>query len=101
MQKNRITVAALLCAALTIPAARAQYATSLINYNAGSGAASGFNQPASALGEPSRFTTHQFGGPVDPFNPPFLPEQIVSIGAGGSLTVQFGAPVLNNPANPH
>ena len=35
---------------------RAQFATSVISYNAGTGGASGFNQPTTALGAPSTFT---------------------------------------------
>lgn len=84
----------------TIAQLRAQYATSVISYNAGSGAAAGFTEPTSALGEPSRVTNHQFGGPVDPFNPPFLAEQLVSIGTGGSLTLAFAAPIRNDASNP-
>jgi hypothetical protein len=88
------------CALAIAPGVFGQYAGSVISYNAGTGAASGFDQPSSALGEPSRVTNHQFGGPVDPFNPPFLAEQLVSIGAGGSLTLQMAAPIRNDVANP-
>lgn len=87
------------CAFAIAPGVLGQYAGSVISYNAGTGAAAGFDQPNSALGEPSRFTNHQFGGPVDPFNPPFLAEQLVSIGAGGSLTLQMSAPIRNDAAN--
>ena len=80
---------------------RAQFATSVISYNAGTGGASGFNQPTTALGSPSTFTNDpNFPGPVDPFDPPYLSSQIVSIGAGGSLTVQFDTPIRNDAANP-
>ena len=88
------------CALAIAPGVWGQYASSVISYNAGAGAVAGFNQPTSALGEPSRVTNHQFGGPVDPFNPPFLPEQLVSLGAGGSLTLQMAAPVRNDALNP-
>lgn len=80
---------------------RAQFASSVISYNAGTGGASGFNQPTTALGAPSTFTNDpNFPGPVDPFDPPYLASQIVSIGAGGSLTVQFDTPIRNDAANP-
>ena len=36
---------------------------------------------------------------MDVFDPPYLASQLVSIGAGGSLTVQFGRPVINHPDN--
>ena len=96
----RKCLAMVVCAVVAnAPGVLGQYASSVISYNAGTGAAAGFNLPASALGEPSRVTNHQFGGPVDPFNPPFLAEQIVSIGAGGSLTLQMAAPIRNDAAN--
>ncbi len=77
----------------------AQYADSVVNYVPGTGGAKGYDNPAAALGEPSRVTPGQFGGPVDPFNPPYLAEQVVSVGAGGSLTLQFNAPILNSADN--
>lgn len=77
----------------------AQFATSVVSYNSGVGFQPGYTTPASALGEPSRITPGIYGGPVDPFNTAYLNSQVVSIGAGGSLTVQFNSPILNNPAN--
>lgn len=75
----------------------AQFADSVVSYTAGSGAT--YTDPNSALGEPSRVTPGMFGGPVDPFNPPYLSSQLVSAGAGGSLTVQFNSPILNSPGH--
>lgn len=89
-----------LALASAVPMAYGQYASAVVSYSAGSGAAPGFDQPTAALGEPSRFTVHEFGGPVDPFSPPFLSAQIVSIGAGGSLTLELAAPVRNDPSHP-
>src|ERR1051326_4702225 len=76
-----------------------QYASSVVSYVPGSGFAPGLTNPASALGEPSRVTPGMYGGPVDPFDPPYLASQLVSIGAGGLLTVKFSQPVLNHPLN--
>ena len=88
------------CLSLAAVAAHAQSASSVVNYVQGTGASAGYDNPSAALGDPSRVTPGQFGGPVDPFAPPYLNSQLVSIGAGGSLTVQFSSPIFNNPSNP-
>lgn len=77
----------------------AQFASSVVSYNSGVGFQGGYTYASSALGEPSRVTPGLYGGPVDPFNAAYLTNQVVSIGAGGSLTLQFASPILNNPAN--
>src|ERR1051325_1539725 len=77
----------------------ASYADAVVSYNSGVGFAAGFTAPSAALGEPSRVTPGMFGGPVDPFDPPFLSSQIVSLGAGGALTVQFNSPIFNSPGH--
>ena len=79
--------------------AHAQYASEVVSYVSGTGFSPGYTNAASALGEPSRVTPGTFGGPVEPFDPDYLPSQLVSIGAGGSLTVRFSRPVLNHPNN--
>jgi hypothetical protein len=92
---------AAVCAVAITQGVRAQYATAVISYNAGTGGASGYNQPASALGMPSTFTNDpNFPSAVDPYDPPYLAEQIVSLGAGGSLTLQLGGSVGNDAAHP-
>jgi hypothetical protein len=75
------------------------FADHIVSYTPGTDAS--LTDPNSALGEPSRNTPGDFGGPVDPFNAPYLGEQVVSIGAGGSLTVQFDTPIANEPSNPY
>jgi len=81
------------------PFSVAQFASSVVSYNSGVGFQSGYTTASSALGEPSRVTPGLFGGPVDPFNAAYLASQVVSIGTGGSLILQFDSPILNNPAN--
>ena len=94
---------ALLASALV---ARAQYATGVVSYTPGTGFATEFgsglpyNQTAAVLGEPSRVIPGEFGGPVDPFAPPYTRDQLLSVGAGGSLTVSFSTPIRNEAANP-
>lgn len=75
----------------------AQFATHVVEYIPGDGAATGYTDPASALGEPSRWTPGTFGGPVDPLNPAYLSSQLVSIGTGGSLEVRFDTPIVADP----
>jgi hypothetical protein len=101
MQKILRRVSALLgAAALVCATAHAQYATAVVGYTAGTGATATHSDPNAALGEPSRVTPGDFGGPVDPFNAPYLNTQLVSLGAGGSLTVSFTSPIGNHAANP-
>jgi len=104
MQKSFVTVFAFPFALAGVLAlvqnSAAQFASAVVSYNSGVGFQPGYTSASSALGEPSRVKPGLFGGPVDPFNPPYLSSQVVSIGAGGSLTVQFSAPIVNNPGHP-
>jgi hypothetical protein len=75
--------------------AHAQFASGVISYNPGSGFSPNFTNSSAALGAPAS------GSGVTPFAPPFSTSQIVSIGSGGSLTLQFNTPILNNSANPY
>lgn len=77
------------------------WADAVVSYDAGVGDPGAFNDPATALGMPSRMTgTGQFAGPVTPFNAPYLTDQIVSVTAGGHLTVRFDEPIVDDAANP-
>jgi hypothetical protein len=70
--------------------AAGQFAVEVVSYNPGSTPASGFTTALAALGSPERFTGEgSFPGVVSPFNPPFLPSEIVSIGEGGRLTLRL------------
>ncbi|HEV8540817.1 MAG TPA: hypothetical protein VGR78_00355 [Verrucomicrobiae bacterium] len=103
MLKKRIAALALASAQIAATAHAAENiraASAVVSYHPGIDFAAGFTNATAALGEPSRNTPGQFGGPVDPFDPPYLTEQIVSIGVGGSLTLKFDSPISNNPANP-
>jgi hypothetical protein len=77
------------------------WADVVISFDEGVGGTTGYNIPETALGEPSRFTGEGvWPGVVSPFNSPWLANEIVSIGAGGSLVVSFDTPVQNDPLNP-
>lgn len=90
-----------LALAATLPslAVCAQYAGAVVSYTSGTGITAGYTDPSSAIGEPSRVTPGQFGGPVDPFNSAYLGSQLVGLGTGGALTVHFDSPVKDSPLN--
>jgi len=73
------------------------YAGKIVSYHPGVGYSVNFTHPEAALGEPAR--VNPYGEVADPFNPPYGTNQIVSIGAGGWLTVRFEQPILNHPRN--
>ncbi len=78
------------------------FATTVVSYSAGTGAPVDYQNSAVALGEPTRYTGESFGFPatVTPFASPFEPDEVVAIGRGGSLVLQFDHPVTNDPQNP-
>jgi hypothetical protein len=85
------------------------WADHVVSYTPGAGVTSDFptmipfNDPMTALGEPTRFTSPHpvgSGGVVTPLNAPFRASEVVSIGRGGSLVVRFEEPVVDHPANP-
>ncbi len=78
------------------------WADSVVLYEPGQSPSAGRTNPLTALGEPTRFTgvAAGFPGAVTPFSPAFEASEIVSIGAGGSLTLAFDEPVLDDALNP-
>ncbi|HLX95700.1 MAG TPA: hypothetical protein VKU37_08140 [Verrucomicrobiae bacterium] len=99
--KKKLFVSLALAGWFLIPTlTHAQFASSVVAYTEGGGVDSGYNDPTAALGAPSQVTPGIYGGPVDPFDAPYLSSQIVGIGTGGSLTLQFSTPIQNNPGNP-
>jgi hypothetical protein len=78
----------------------ASFATQVVSYTAGSNVPAGYDDPTSSLGSPTRSTGDgPFDGDVTPFNAPYLPDQVVAIGAGGQLTVRFDEIVTDDPSN--
>jgi len=92
----------LVCALSGVSSARSNdFASSVISYVPGTNPANGFTNPSAALGAPERFTGEGISpGAVTPFVPAFGTSEIVSIGAGGSLTLAFNPPVLDDANNP-
>ena len=77
------------------------WADGVLQFNEGVGGSPGYNISESALGEPSRFTGEGiWPGVVSPFNAPWLADEIVSIGMGGSIVLTFDEPIENHPNNP-
>ena len=78
------------------------FADIIISYTQGIGAASGYTDPQSVLGSPERFTGEGiFPSVVSAFSPAFGTDEILSIGSGGQVTVQFNTPITDDPNNPY
>ncbi|MGA2176943.1 MAG: hypothetical protein ABSH38_18360 [Verrucomicrobiota bacterium] len=73
------------------------FAGAVVSYNPGAGFAPGYTNTSAVLGPPS--AADSYGDAVDPFDPAWQTNQILSIGAGGWLTVQFDPPVVQEPGN--
>jgi hypothetical protein len=91
-----------LCAATSAArAGNSPWATAAFDYAPGSLVDASYQNPAVLLGSPERFTGEGvFPGAVTPFNPAFGTDELLSLGRGGSVTVRFDQPVLDDPANP-
>ena len=86
---------------ITLPTSASDFANNVLSYVAGSNPANGFTNPLVALGPPERFTGEGIApGAVTPFHPCFGTNEIVSIGAGGQLTLGFDPPLRNQANNP-
>ncbi len=96
-----VLAAALLGIPTSSAAAGDPFADAVTAFVPGVGGTPGFNVPLATLGSPTRCTGEGFfPGVVSPFNPPYLIEEIISLGAGGSIVVEFFEPLLDDPANP-
>lgn len=93
-----------LAACITPAAAWAStpFADHVAGYVPGSLTSVTYTQATAAVGSPTRYTgMGVYPSAVTPFNPAFMPGEIVAIGAGGSLTLRFDEPVTDDAANPH
>jgi hypothetical protein len=101
-QATLAALVSLLGASASPACAESPFATTVVGYVPGIGAAAGYTNPTVALGQPERFTGDGFAPQaVTPFQPAFLSNEIVSIGMGGSLTLAFDHDVQDDPRNPY
>ena len=83
-----------------------QFAAEVVSYEPGTGFATewnsgvGFTDKDAIIGAPARETPGEWGGPITPFSPPYLPEQILSVGQGGEVTLKFAEPIRDERLNP-
>lgn len=76
------------------------FATSVLSYDAGSNAVAGYTDASTALGSAERFTGEGvFPSGVTPFNPAFGTDELVSIGAGGHLSLGFDRAITNSASH--
>lgn len=109
--KRWMTAGLALASVMVLPVSSlpaATYATSVVNYQPGalSGSLSSYTNAAAALGMPATFNPafppwSPEPTPITPFEAPYTSDQLVGIGAGGSLTLHFAQPIRNLPANPY
>ncbi len=93
-------VAALLSAGLVAAGAQDPWADQVVSYDPAGEADLGYDDPQTVLGSPERFTGEgAYPAAVTPFNGPWLADEVVSIGAGGHLTVAFDEPITDDPGH--
>ena len=102
MRMKRAAAAVSTLLIITSPTrADSPFASEVISYAAGTGATAGFTNALAALGSPERFSGEGLiPGCVTPFQPAWRPNELVSLGVGGSLTVRFDHDVADDPRNP-
>ncbi len=90
----------LLVGLLSVSSLNAQStAHAVVNYVPGINHSQSYTNLDAVIGSPSRVTPGEWGGPVDPFNAPYLNSQLLSMGTGGSLTMQLSEPIQNDPTH--
>jgi hypothetical protein len=77
--------------------AAVHFAVRVVDYDPGVNYAAGYTNTESVIGDISR--VNPFGDAVEPFNPPYGQQQVLSIGEGGSLTIEFDQPIRNDRRN--
>ena len=83
-----------------------QFVAEVVSYKSGVGFATdlstgaGYTNKDAIVGPPARETPGKWGGPITPFSPPYLLDQILSIGVGGEVTLKFTKPIRDETLNP-
>lgn len=86
----------------TTEAGESPYAVEVRDFVPGSGGSTGYDEPTAALGMPTRTTGGVFlTEAVTMFQPAWMPDEIVSLGVGGSIELAFDHDVLDDPNNPY
>lgn len=99
MKKRSLTLLAIASVTLALGTSAAEnYAARVVSYDPGAGFSTGYTHEPAVLGEPSR--VNPWGDTVEPFNPPYTTNQVLSLGAGGSVTIEFDRAVMNAPHHP-
>lgn len=84
------------------PAGSDPWGDIVVSYDPGTNAAAGYSDATVVTGMPERFTGEGvFPSAVTVFNSPFGTDEIVSVGEGGTLVVEFDTPVTDDPDNPY
>lgn len=106
--KKGLTKTAALASCLVAFQARAAHATpwadQVITYSPGTNPTPGYtSDPGVVLGSPERYTGEltPWPGDVTMYSSAFGEDEIISLGAGGSLTVRMSEPVVDDPSNPY
>jgi len=99
------TILAVIAATMSLASVHADddpYADAVVSYAEGANPAPGYTDPFTAIGSAQRYTGEGWDPMiVSAMNPPWRPDEIVSIGAGGHLTLAFDTPVTDDPLNPY
>lgn len=77
------------------------FASRWVSFHAGSTPTPGYASPSAAVGAPERFTGEgsPYPGVVSLFNPAWGADELISIGEGGHLTVEFATPIHDDAAH--
>ena len=95
-RKILLSLAAAGVVIVSIPAVHGSpYAAAVISYSPGSGYSPGYTNTSTVIGQPS--PADSYGDATDPFDPPWQTNQILSIGAGGWVIVEFDHPIVHYP----